>query len=51
MWSYQNIKHLVLTVMGSAFMFGMQLMLLFSENKADFTKLLCHPGALLPDLG
>jgi len=44
MLSYQNIKCLVLTVMGSEFMFGMQLMQLFSENKADFTKLLVILG-------
>jgi geranylgeranyl diphosphate synthase type 3 len=30
--------------MGSALMFGMQLMQLFSENKADFTKLLVILG-------
>jgi hypothetical protein len=44
MLSYQNIKCLVLTIMGSEFMFGMQLMQLFSENKADFTKLLVILG-------
>jgi geranylgeranyl diphosphate synthase type 3 len=40
MLSYQNIKRLVLTVAGLLFMFGIQLMQLFSENKTDFTKLL-----------
>lgn len=44
MLSYQNIKRLVLTVMSSPLMFGVQLMQLFSKNKVDFTKLLVIMG-------
>jgi geranylgeranyl diphosphate synthase type 3 len=36
---YQNIKRLVLTETGALFTLAIQLMQLFSENKADFTKL------------
>jgi hypothetical protein len=36
---YQNIKYPVLTETGAQFSLGIQLMQLFSENKADFTKL------------
>jgi hypothetical protein len=36
---YQNIKCLVSTETGAQFSLGIQLMQLFSENKADFTKL------------
>ena len=36
---YQNIKCLILTENGAQFSLGFQLMQLFSENTAEFTKL------------
>jgi len=39
MLRYQNIKYLFWTETSAAFKIGVQMMQLFSENKADFTKL------------
>jgi len=40
MLRYQNMKYLFWIETGGAFTFGMQMMQLFSENKADFTELM-----------